>query len=65
MWPSCLKDTCVIASLTKATETIIVGKHMRILLIRHVGEPHLSTQAGGETQNKERTHFLYLCKGWI
>ena len=50
---------------TKTTESAIVVKRMRILLIQHVGEPPLSTQAGGETQNKERTHFLYLCKGRI
>ena len=50
---------------TKSTETPTVAKRIRILLIQHVGEPPLSTQAGGETQNKERTHFVYLCKGWI
>ena len=28
------------------------------------GTPPLSTQTGGETQDKERTHWLFLCKGW-
>jgi hypothetical protein len=42
---------------TKTTETTIVAKSMRILLIQQVGEPPLSMKAGGETQNKERTHF--------
>ena len=32
------------------------------LLFQHVGDPPLSTQARGETQNKERTHFLYLVR---
>jgi hypothetical protein len=50
---------------TKTTETTITAKCMRILLIPHVGESPLSMQAGGETQNKERTHFLYLGKGQI
>ena len=47
---------------TKTTEIAIVAKHMSILLIQHVGEPPLSTQARGETQNIERTHFLYLVR---
>jgi hypothetical protein len=42
----------------KTTETVIIAKRMRILLTQHVGEPPLSTQARGETQNKERTHFF-------
>jgi hypothetical protein len=33
-----------------------------ILLILHAGDSYLSTQARGETQNKERTHFLYLVR---
>ena len=64
-----LEDTVVACQKTfthtKTTEIAIVAKHMSILLIQHVGEPPLSTRARGETQNKERTHFLYLCKGQI
>ena len=33
------------------------------LLFQHVVDPLLSMQARGETQNKQRTHFLYLVRG--
>ena len=35
----------------------------RVLLIQQAGDPPLSTQARGETENKERRHFLYLVRG--
>jgi hypothetical protein len=51
-------------SLTETTETASAANHKRIfLLIQHVGHPPLSRQARGETQNKERTHFLFLLRG--
>jgi hypothetical protein len=37
----------------------------RFLLFQHVRDLPLSTQARGETQNKERTYFLYLVRGWF
>ena len=49
------------SSLTKTTEIAIAANLMRIFIIPTCWG--LSTQARGETQNKERTYFLYLVRG--
>ena len=46
--------------------TAIAAKYIDTnILIQHVVDSRLGTEDRGETQNKERTHFLYLCKGQI
>jgi hypothetical protein len=51
------------SSLTKTTETTIIANHKRFFIDpMHWGTP-LRTQGRGETQNKQRTQFLYLLRG--
>jgi hypothetical protein len=58
-----LEDTVVACQKTfthtKTTETVIIAKFMRILLIQHVGEPPISTHRPEESPRTKKEHTFY------